>query len=123
MTVHLSPYARNNEVVFTSGQGGFNEQGLIQGDIAEQTVRTLRCIEKLLAESDLTLADVGKTTVWLARAEDFAAFNSAYADVFGNHKPARTTVVSGLVVAGGLVEIEAIAWKHAVADAGTSKHG
>lgn len=111
--VHLSPVVRNGDTVYTSGQLAFDESGVISGDIAEQTTRVLRRIEALLTENGLTLSDVGKTSVWLVRAEDFQAFNTAYAAAFGDHKPARSTVVSALTAPGALIEIEAIAWKQA----------
>ena len=110
-TVHLVPYVRNGNMVITSGQLAFNEAGRIDGDIAEQTARILNRIGALLSESGMNLDDVGKTSVWLVNADDFSAFNEAYAAVFGDHKPARSTVVSQLTAPGALIEIEALAWK------------
>ncbi|MVA22062.1 RidA family protein [Agrobacterium vitis] len=109
--VHLVPYVRNGNMVITSGQLAFNEAGRIEGDITQQTTRVLRRIETLLAESGMNLHDVGKTSVWLVNADDFIAFNAAYAEVFCDHMPARSTVVSQLTAPGALIEIEAIAWK------------
>ncbi len=57
-----------------------------------------------------SLADVVKTTVYLRHIEDFPAMNEVYAEVFGEHRPARATVgVAGLPM-GALVEIEAWAF-------------
>jgi 2-iminobutanoate/2-iminopropanoate deaminase len=109
--VHLVPFVRNGNTVITSGQLAFNEVGRIEGDITEQTTRVLRRIETILAESGLNLHDVGKTSVWLVNADDFAAFNETYAKIFGDHMPARSTVVSQLTAPGALIEIEAMAWK------------
>ncbi|MDO6732590.1 RidA family protein [Marinovum sp. 2_MG-2023] len=108
--VHLAPYVRNGDTVITSGQLGFDENGVISGDITEQTNRILKRIETLLSEQGMTLLDVGKTSVWLVNADDFAAFNDAYAAAFGDHMPARSTVVSALTAPGALIEIEAMAW-------------
>jgi 2-iminobutanoate/2-iminopropanoate deaminase len=53
---------------------------------------------------------VVKTTVYLRHIDDFAAMNEVYAEVFGEHRPARATVgVSGLPL-GALVEIDAWAF-------------
>lgn len=109
--VHLVPYVRNGNMVITSGQLAFDENGRIEGDITQQTRNILRRIETFLAECGMRLQDVGKTSVWLVNAEDFTAFNEAYAQAFGDHKPARSTVVSQLTAPGALIEIEALAWK------------
>jgi 2-iminobutanoate/2-iminopropanoate deaminase len=52
--------------------------------------------------------DVVKCTVWLARAEDFPAFNAVYAAYFKPPMPARSTMRAELLMAGALIEIEAI---------------
>jgi 2-iminobutanoate/2-iminopropanoate deaminase len=50
--------------------------------------------------------------VFLTNVQDFAAMNAAYAEVFGDSKPARSTVgVAALPLPGAKVEIEAIAYK------------
>ena len=41
---------------------------------------------------------------------DFAAFNQVYAEYFSQHPPVRSTVISGLVLPGALVEIEVVAY-------------
>ncbi|MES2259328.1 MAG: RidA family protein [Pseudomonadota bacterium] len=106
---HLSPAQRIGDAIHTSGQLAFDADGELKGDIAGQTTQVLNNLAAVLAVHGLTLADIGKTTVWLRRAEDFAAFNAAYAAAFGEHRPARSTVVAALAVAEALVEIEAIA--------------
>lgn len=107
---HLAPYVRQGDTIITSGQLAFDEDGTISGDIRAQTTLILRKIEGLLAEEGLGLRDVGKTTVWLVHSEDFSAFNEAYAQEFGAHRPARSTTVSALTARGALIEVEAIAW-------------
>jgi 2-iminobutanoate/2-iminopropanoate deaminase len=48
--------------------------------------------------------------VFLVDMRDFSAMNAVYARVFGDHRPARTTVaVSSLPHAGLRVEIDAVA--------------
>lgn len=105
---HLAQSVRAGETVYTSGQLGYAD-GAIGGDIGAQTRRTLANLEAALAPHGLGLSDVVKTTVWLKRTEDFAAFNAAYADIFGAHKPARSTTICDLAVEEALVEIEATA--------------
>ena len=41
---------------------------------------------------------VVKTTVYITNAEDFSAFNAAYAAHFPTNKPARIGVVAGMTI-------------------------
>lgn len=109
MTAHLAPFVDADPLIFLSGQLAFDAQGLIEGDVGVQTRLCLQRCRNVLQGLGLGLDDVVKATVWLRHADDFAVFNAAYAEVFGAHKPARSTVVSALVIAAALVEIELIA--------------
>ncbi|MET0504531.1 MAG: RidA family protein [Luteibacter sp.] len=110
---HLSAFVDTGSLVFLSGQIAFDPDGSIRGDAAAQTRRCLERIEAVLHEAGLTLAHVVKCTIWLRHESDFAAFNEAYALHFGAHRPARSTVISGLAIPEALVEIEAIAQRSA----------
>jgi len=55
-----------------------------------------------------TLDDVCKVSVWLNDARDFGSFNRVYMECFGNHRPARSTVESRLMI-DAKVEIEVTA--------------
>ena len=109
MTPHLTPVVQAAGLAFVSGQLAFDDGGRISGDIESQTALALGHLRDRLGESGLSLSDVVKVTVWLRRREDFGAFNDVYARTFGGHKPARSTVVSDLVLEDALVEIEAVA--------------
>lgn len=109
MSPHLSTAVPAGPLVFCSGQLAFDAQGDIAGDVGAQTRLCLQNLASVLTSHGLALGDVVKTTVWLRHAEDFAAFNATYAQIFGAHRPARSTVVSGLALPAALVEIEAIA--------------
>jgi 2-iminobutanoate/2-iminopropanoate deaminase len=112
-TPHLSPFVDTGSLVFLSGQIAFDENGVITGDVAAQTRRCLERLEGVLRDAGLTLSQVVKCTIWLRHEHDFAAFNDAYAGYFDSHKPARSTVISGLALPDALVEIEAIASRSA----------
>jgi len=112
MKPHFSPYVVAGDLVFVSGQLGFGDNGALVGkDVESQTVRALENLEGVLRQVGLSRTDIVKTTCWICQQEDFARFNGAYAAFFGDHKPARSTVVSGLAAAGAVVEIEAIAYR------------
>jgi 2-iminobutanoate/2-iminopropanoate deaminase len=109
-----SPAVRAGDYIFVSGQIPLdpitNQTRL--GDVASETRQVLENIRLNLEGCGATLADVVKTTVFLANVQDFAAMNAAYAEIFGDAKPARTTIaVAALPLPGAKIEIEAIAYK------------
>jgi len=71
--------------------------------------RVLANLNIVLSGKGLSLADVVKTTVFLKNFADFARMNTVYAEVFGDHRPARTTVEVSRLPLEALVEIECIA--------------
>ena len=110
----IGPYSQAiaaNGFLFISGQlpidpatGNFAE-----GGIRELTRQSLENVKSILAEAGLTLAEVVKTTVFLADMSDFAAMNEVYAEYFTAPAPARSAVAVKTLPKGGLVEIEVIA--------------
>ena len=110
----IGPYSQAiaaNGFLFISGQlpidpatGNFAE-----GGIRELTRQSLENVKSILAEAGLTLADVVKTTVFLADMSDFTAMNEVYAEYFTAPAPARSAVAVKTLPKGGLVEIEVIA--------------
>ena len=113
MTTPIGPYSPIVEVdgwLLCSGQLGLVDGALVDGLVA-QTARSLENAEALLAGHGASLADVVKTTVFLADMADFAAMNQVYAKAFGDHRPARSTVAVAGLPLGGLVEIEVWARK------------
>ena len=114
MPVPAAPYVpgvKRGPMIFTAGQVAFDGEGKLAGigDIRAQTRQTLLNVKAVLEEGGATLADVLKTTVYLADISDFSAMNEVYTEFFGDHKPARTTVEARLVRPEMLVEIEAVA--------------
>lgn len=107
---HLAPFTEAGGLVFVSGQMAFGADGKLSGsEVGAQTAQVLANLAAVLKRAGLSLTDVVKTSVWLTQASDFPAFNETYAKVFGTHRPARSTVISGLALPQALVEIEAIA--------------
>lgn len=107
----LSKAVRAGDFVMLSGQLGLDATGRLAGDdIETQTRQCLANITEILREAGCTLDQVVKSTVWLVNREDFARFNAVYASHFSLGPPVRSTVVSGLVLPGALVEIEVLAY-------------
>ena len=112
----IGPYSQaieGNGMVFVSGQlpvdpatGEFAE-----GGIKELTRQSLTNMKNILAEAGLTMANVVKTTVFLADMADFVAMNEVYASFFEGVAPARSAVAVKTLPKNALVEIECIAVK------------
>ena len=110
----IGPYSqatRANGLLFTAGQVGFDPATgeLVDGGIAEQTEQVLRNIRAILEAERLDLASVVKTTVYLVDMADFTEMNTVYARVFGDHRPARSTVAVAALPRGARIEIDAVA--------------
>jgi 2-iminobutanoate/2-iminopropanoate deaminase len=96
--------------LYVSGQGplDLSTGKVIVGTIEEETRTTLENIGKILELGGCTFDDVVKSTVHLADINDFAKFNTTYAEYFKGVRPVRTTVQSGLGL-GIKVEIDVVA--------------
>ena len=80
------------------------------GTIEDQTRITLDLIRETLAEAGCALSDVVKAMIWLRDRADFPGFNAVYGEYFPEDPPARSAVVSELLV-DVRVEIEVVAYK------------
>jgi len=112
----IGPYAQAieaNGFIFCSGQIPINP---VSGNVekvgaAEQTLQVLLNLKAVLEAAGSGLGKVVKTTVFLADMGDFPFVNKVYAEMFGDHKPARSTVQVVRLPKSVRVEIEAIAIK------------
>lgn len=109
----IGPYSQGiaaNGFVYTAGQGGIDPvtRQLTEG-VQAQTRQTLQNIAAILEAAGCSLADVIKTTVYLANMDDFAAMNEVYATFFPENPPARTTIQAARLPLNFAVEIEAVA--------------
>ena len=113
----IGPYSQAIDsgagIVFVSGQlpidpatGAFPE-----GGVKEQTRQSLTNAKAILEAAGLGLANVVKTTVFLADMGDFAAMNEVYAEFFSEPFPARSAVAVKKLPKNALVEVECIAAK------------
>jgi len=111
----VGPYSQaviSGDFVFVSGQVAIDPKTskVVDGGIDAQTVQVLENIKHILESINLTLNDVVKTSVFLSSFSNFQSFNRVYNKYFEDNPPARTTVQAGLM-AGVLLEIDAIAKK------------
>ena len=107
----LSPAVRAGDFVFVSGTVPTDDLGqVVPGGIEAQTRQVFKRLEEALALAGCTLQDVAKVNVWLDDARDFGSFNRVYMECFGEHRPARSTVESRLMI-DAKVEIDVTAYK------------
>ncbi len=111
----IGPYSQaidsGTGLIFVSGQlpidpatGAFPE-----GGVKEQTRQSLTNAKAILEAAGLSLANVVKTTVFLADMGDFAAMNEVYAEFFAEPFPTRSAVAVKTLPKNALVEVECIA--------------
>ncbi|ADI29427.1 RidA family protein [Methylotenera versatilis] len=108
----IGPYSQAmvvGDLLFTSGQIPLRPDGTLnEGNITVQTTQVLANLKAVIEAAGSSLDKVVKTTVFLKHLDDFVAMNKVYAETFGSHTPARSTVQVAKLPRDVLVEIEAI---------------
>ena len=106
-----SPGIIAGHFIFVSGQAGRHPgTGALAPDVEAQTEQALRNVAAILEAAGASLTHVVRCGVFLVDMKEFKQMNAVYARMFGEHRPARTTVeVSGLPGDGLRVEIDAVA--------------
>ena len=110
-TLSLSKAIRAGDFIFLTGQiPMINGEPMTTGTIEDQTRVILEDIKATLEEAECKMDDIVKSMIWLRERADFPGFNKIYGDYFPTEPPARSAVVSELLV-DVRVEIEVIAYK------------
>ncbi|KPH51175.1 deaminase [Helicobacter pullorum] len=108
----IGPYSQAiciNGMVYTSGQIGLTPSGEMVQGIEAQTRQVLENLKAILKNAGSGFDKVVKTTIFLSDMDNFGIVNGIYAEFFGEHKPARSTVAVKSLPKEALVEIECIA--------------
>jgi 2-iminobutanoate/2-iminopropanoate deaminase len=113
----IGPYSQGIEagsgkLVFCSGQIGLDPatQSLVSGGIEPETRRVMENLKAVLEAAGLSLANVVKTTIYLADFNDYGKVNAIYGEYWkSGPAPARATVGVSALPRGAKVEIDAIA--------------
>jgi reactive intermediate/imine deaminase len=109
---HL-PFARAVEAggwLYVSGQVPMVNGEVMAGNIAAQSEQAIRNLLSVLSEAGYEPEHVVRCGVWLADPRDFTAFNAVFQRFFGEHPPARSCVVSSMVV-DCKIEIDCVAYQ------------
>ncbi len=110
----VGPYSqaiRAGDTVYCSGQLPVDPATgeLLTGEIGDLARCAIANLQAVLAAAGATLGDVVKCTVFMTDLAEFPAMNAAYAELFGSHKPARSTIQVAALPLGARLEIEAVA--------------
>lgn len=100
-----------NGVAYLAGQAALDgdDQVVHPGDAYGQTIYALERVRLILEELGADLSRVVSATVFLTSDANFSDYNRAWLEVFAEYRPARATMIAGLVLPGCLVEIIATA--------------
>jgi 2-iminobutanoate/2-iminopropanoate deaminase len=110
----IGPYnqaIRYGQFIFTSGQVALDPTSgeLVGEDVQAQTHQVFKNLQAVLESAGASLANVVKTTVFLAQMSDFQVMNAVYAGYFTGIAPARSTIAVLELPRKALVEIECVA--------------
>ncbi len=109
----VGPYSQavmTGGLLFTSGQLPIDAATgkMPEGPIAERAHVVFKNLAAIAEEAGTSLANVVKTTVFLADIADFQAVNAVYAEYFPEPFPARSAFQVAALPLGADIEVEAI---------------
>ena len=108
---HYTPGMKYNGVLYISGQLSIDpETGKpAEGGVKAEAAQALKNLDLVLTEAGITRNEVIQCRVYIPDVSLWGELNEAYAEYFGDHKPARVVVPSNKLYGGCQVEIEAVA--------------
>ena len=107
---HYTPAVEFNGLIFISGQLSINpEDGSLPEGVKNHAKQALKNLDEVLKAADLKKEDIIQCRIYIPNVEYWPELNEAYAEYFGEHKPARVVVPARDLYGGSLVEIEAVA--------------
>lgn len=105
-----SPAIDTGDIVFFSGQLGLLQDGTIANETLDsEFLQVLKNVVSLLDAAHLERGNIVKVTLYLKDLGNFKRINELYAEFFGTHKPARTTIEISSLPLGAVVEMEVLA--------------
>jgi len=109
----IGPYSQAvkvNGMLYTSGQIALTPSGeMIENDIKKQTIQIFENLRAILEESGGSFNDVIKVGIFLTDMNDFGIVNTIMAEVFGDHKPVRSTIAVKSLPKNAMLEMDVIA--------------
>jgi len=109
----IGPYSQAvkfNGVLYSSGQIALKANGeMIENDIKKQTRQIFANLKAILEDNGTSFNEVIKINIFLTDMNDFGIVNVIMAEVFGEHKPARSTVQVVALPKNAMIEMDVIA--------------
>jgi 2-iminobutanoate/2-iminopropanoate deaminase len=108
---HYSQAIVHRGLVYVSGQLPIDPKTGERrtGSIEKQTRLVLQNLSAILEASNSGLKQVLKVTVYISDISLWGKVNEVYAEIFGDHRPARSIVPTRDLHVGFQIELEAIA--------------
>ncbi len=109
----IGPYSQAvklNGLLYTSGQIALTTKGeMIENDIKKQTRQIFANLRAILEDNESSFDKVIKINIFLTNMNDFGIVNVIMAEVFGDHKPVRSTIEVKGLPKNALIEMDVIA--------------
>lgn len=110
----IGPYSqaiKANGLLFASGQVALDPASgeIVAGDFSAQVRRVFENLRAVLRAGGTDFKRVAKATVYLTDLGNFQTMNAIYAEYFGDHRPARSTVEVSKLPKGAQIEIDLVA--------------
>jgi 2-iminobutanoate/2-iminopropanoate deaminase len=108
---HYAQGVRNGDLLFVSGQLPVRPDGMPSSNLTfeEQTRIALANMLAVVKDGGSAMDRILKVTAYIVGIENWPLFNSIYAEMFGDWRPARSVVPVPALHYGYLIEVEAIA--------------
>ena len=109
----IGPYSQAvkvNGLLYTSGQIALTPEGeMLENDIKKQTRQIFANIEAILLDNESAMDRIIKVNIFLTDMNDFGIVNVIMAEVFGDHKPVRSTIAVKTLPKNAMIEMDIIA--------------
>ncbi len=109
----IGPYSQAikvNGFLYTSGQIALLPSGeMVENDIKKQARQIFTNLRSILEENHSSFDKVVKLNIFLTNMNDFGIVNVIMAEVFGDHKPVRSTVEVAGLPKNAMIEMDLIA--------------
>lgn len=107
---HYSTATRVDNRLYVAGLVGADADGTMlgKGSVREQAVHTCRALETICRQYGGDLGHVVQCTQYITDVDHYREADAGFAEVFGDHRPARATIVVGLVHPDWLYELLSI---------------
>ena len=108
---HYSQAIVHNGVVYVAGQlaSDLSNPSAPPGDVAEQTRNILGHVAEILEAAGSRLDLMLQATIFVSDMSQWNAVNKAFAEMLGDHRPARAVVPIADLPRGRLLEMQVMA--------------